>query len=125
MIAFQQIHFHYLMYDIRNRNMKLTKENVQLLDDYYIEFMQEEYDNILSSSKRTDIDELVNTFNSSKDVVVHIMVETDREAEQIAEKCAKSVFRITVYSINGAKRATGSGFLYCRRRYAVESLRIL
>lgn len=71
------------LYTIRNRNMKLTKENVQLLDDYYIEFMQEEYDNILRLSKRTDIDELVSTFNSSKDVVVHIMVETDREAEQI------------------------------------------
>lgn len=71
------------LYTIRNRDMKLTKENVQLLDDYYLEFMQEEYDNILRLSKRTDIDELVNTFNNSRDIAVNIMVNNDREAEQI------------------------------------------
>ncbi len=46
-------------------------------------------------------------------------------AEQIAEKCAKSVFLITVYSINGAKRASGSGFFISNDGLAVTNYHVL
>jgi hypothetical protein len=71
------------LYTIRNRNMKLNNDNIKLLDDYYLEFMKERYDDILQYAIRTDMDELIVKFDKAKDITVYIMVNTEREAKQI------------------------------------------
>ena len=86
------------LYTIRNRNMELNDDNKNILDDYYKEFMDTRYDDIVSLSNCTDMDELVLRFKEAKDITVAIVVNNDYEASHIKLIEKLSEIQIVYYS---------------------------
>lgn len=106
------------LFTIRNSNMELNEENIKLLDDYYMEFMETKYEDILKYSRRTSMVNLVETFNTSKDIKVSIMVQNELEEKQI--KTNDILSKIPIVYIDNIIDDNSYNQIYLKYIYDIE-----